>query len=65
MESAFKVGGRVPYGKKVAKEESKKKRSRTSFKFQKADTNGDGKLSVEEYQRILQDHNIECVTCRS
>ena len=28
-----------------------------SFVFQRADSNGDGKISVEEYQKILQDHN--------
>ena len=29
-----------------------------SFVFQRADSNGDGILSVEEYQKILQEHNI-------
>merc|ERR1719450_753895 len=26
--------------------------------FQKADTDGDGKLSVDEYYKVLKDHNI-------
>ena len=28
------------------------------FLFQRADSNGDGMLSVEDYQKILQEHNI-------
>lgn len=27
--------------------------------FQKADTDGDGKLSVDEYYTVLKDHNIK------
>ena len=29
-----------------------------SYLLQRADSNGDGILSVEEYQKILQEHNI-------
>ena len=29
-------------------------------KFQKADINGDGVLSVDEYYRILKEHGIQC-----
>ena len=28
--------------------------------FQKADINGDGVLSVDEYYRILKEHGIQC-----
>ena len=28
--------------------------------FQKADVNGDGVLSVDEYYRILKEHGIQC-----
>ena len=31
-----------------------------SQKLQKADINGDGVLSVDEYYRILKDHGIQC-----
>ena len=31
-----------------------------SKKFQKADINGDGVLSVDEYYRILKEHGIQC-----
>ena len=30
------------------------------FQFQKADVNGDGFLSADEYYRILKDHGIDC-----
>ena len=36
------------------------KLSETQIKFQRADANGDGLLSEEEYFRILNDHGIEC-----
>ena len=32
----------------------------TNIFFQKADINGDGVLSVDEYYRILKDHGITC-----
>ena len=31
-----------------------------AFLFQKADSNGDGYLSADEYYRILKDHGIQC-----
>ena len=30
------------------------------FYIQKADVNGDGVLSVDEYYRILKDHGVTC-----
>ena len=29
-------------------------------RLQKADSNGDGRLSVDEYYRILRDHGVDC-----
>jgi len=40
------------------REESRQERALENA-FKKADTDGDGRLSVEEYHRILQEHNIE------
>jgi len=39
-------------------EESKKQESALREAFKRADSNGDGMLSVEDYQRILLQHNI-------
>ena len=31
-----------------------------TYQLQKADVNGDGFLSADEYYRILKDHGIDC-----
>lgn len=40
------------------REETRQERALESA-FKRADTNGDGKLSVDEYYAILQEHNIQ------
>ena len=35
-------------------------REKFPHSLQRADVNGDGYLSVEEYYRILKDHGIQC-----
>eukprot|EP00090_Calanus_glacialis_P012501 TRINITY_DN21083_c0_g1_i2.p1 TRINITY_DN21083_c0_g1~~TRINITY_DN21083_c0_g1_i2.p1 ORF type:complete len:161 (-),score=57.30 TRINITY_DN21083_c0_g1_i2:469-951(-) len=42
----------------LKKSEDKRQESALRMAFKRADSNGDGILSVEEYQKILQEHNI-------
>jgi len=42
----------------LKKSEDKRQEQALREAFKRADSNGDGILSVEEYQKILQEHNI-------